>query len=231
MDKKRSFSVKNKNMRNSLKSIELGIYPKDPIKEENESIKDFLNESQEDIINEEESDFQNVSNYQYYFELILSIIMTLNSFFVYSYLNILHLMYCFLLIYSRFIIEYNFWAKSKKTLMIILLIIDAVYLIAKSIFFIIFALKKEISDSLNKIFPYFNVEFGWKNYYEYSIIAIIIILILIYLIIGEFDEEFWKGSIFTKTSNLLKEKSSKINNILNFGFFFLWLWVRLYTLL
>ena len=215
-------------MRNSLKSIELGIYPKDPIKEENESIKDFLNESQEDIINEEESDFQNVSNYQYYFELILSIIMALNSFFVYSYLNIIHLLYCFLLIYSRFIIEYNFWAKSKKIFMIILLIFDVIYLIAKSIFFIIFALKKEISDSLNKIYPYFNVEYGWKNYYEYSIIAIIIILILIYLIIGEFDEEFWKGSIFTKTSNLLKEESLKINNILNFGFFFVALGAAIY---
>ena len=89
MEKMRSFSVKNKNMRNSLKSIELGIYPKEPIKEENESVKDYLNESQEDIINEEESDSQNVSNYQYYFELILTIIMTLSSFFVYSYLHII----------------------------------------------------------------------------------------------------------------------------------------------
>ena len=168
MDKVRSYSLKNKNIRNSYKGIEMDIYPKDAIKEENESIKDYLNESQEDIINEEESDLPNVSNYQYYFELILTIIMTLNSFIAYSYLNIIHLIYCFLLIYSRFIIEYNFWAKSKKTLMIILSVIDSLYLILKSIFFIIFSLENEISDSLNLIYPFFNVEYSWKNYYDYS---------------------------------------------------------------
>ena len=228
MEKVRSFSVKNKNIRNSVKSIELGIYPKDPIKEESESVKDNFNESQEDIINEEDSDSQTVSNYQYYFELILIIIMSLNSFFRYSYLNIIHLTYCFLLIYSRYIIEYNFWARSKKTLMIILLIIDAVYLIVKTIFFIIFALDNEISEKCNFLYPFLIVEHSWRNYYDYSILALIIILILVYLIIGEFDEDFWKGSIFTKTSNILKEQSLKSNNILNLGLFYVALGAAIY---
>ena len=228
MDKVRSYSLKNKNIRNSYKGIEMDIYPKDAIKEENESIKDYLNESQEDIINEEESDLPNVSNYQYYFELILTIIMTLNSFIAYSYLNIIHLIYCFLLIYSRFLIEYNFWAKSKKTLMIILSVIDSLYLILKSIFFIIFSLENEISDSLNLIYPFFNVEYSWKNYYDYSIMAIIIILVLVYLIIGEFEEEFWKGSVFTKTSNILKDEAVKTNNTLNIGLFFVAMGAAIY---
>ena len=37
-------------MRNSLKSIELGIYPKEPLKEESENIKDNFNESQKILL-------------------------------------------------------------------------------------------------------------------------------------------------------------------------------------
>ena len=227
MDKIRSFSVKNKNMRASLKNIELGIYPKDPIKEENEDVKDNFNESQEDIINEEESDIENVSNYQYYFELIISIIMCLNSFFTYSYLNIIHLIYCVILIRSRYSIEYNFWVKSKKTLMIILIVIDIIYLIVKSVFFIIYAIDTE-SETLANVYPFFIVSSEWRNYYDYAIVSAIIVLTLVYLIIGEFDEEFWKASVLTKTNTILKEKSSDCNNILNFGLFYITLGASLY---
>ena len=220
LEKVRSFSVKNKNVRSSIKNLELGIYPKDSIKEENESVKDNLNESQEDIINEEDSDIQNVSNFQYYFELILLIIMILNSFFTYSYLNIIHIIYYFLLLYSRFTIEYNFWVKTKKTLMIILLIIDCLYLAVKTIFFIIYAVDNEITKKCDVLFPFFIVGYEWRNYYDYSIVSVIIILIIVYLIIAELDEEFWRVSVFNKTSNILKEKCLDNNNILNFGLFY-----------
>ena len=220
MEKIRSYSVKKSSIRTSLKNYELGIYPKDPIKEENESIKDNFNDSQEDdIINEEESEIQNVSNYQYYFELIISIIMFINSFFSYSYLNIVHLIYCFLLIYTRFNIEYNFLEKTKKTLILVLLIIDIIYLIIKSIFFIIYSVDNEVSEKCLSIYPYFIIGYEWRNYYDYSIVFIIVVLIIVYLIIGEFEEDFWKGSILTKTSNILREESPKNNNYLNFGLF------------
>ena len=49
-----------------------------------------------------------------------------------------------------------------------------------------------------------------------------------YLIIGEFDEEFWKASVLTKTNTILKEKSSDCNNILNFGLFYITLGASLY---
>ena len=228
LEKVRSFSVKNKNVPSSIKNLELGIYPKDSIKEENESVKDNLNESQEDIINEEDSDIQNVSNFQYYFELILSIIMILNSFFTYSYLNIIHIIYCFLLLYSRFTIEYNFWVKTKKTLMIILLIINCLYLTIKTIFFIIYAVDNEITKKCDMLFPFFIVGYEWKNYYDYSIVSVIIILVIVYLIIAELDEEFWRVSVFNKTSNILKEKCIDNNNILNFGLFYVTLGAAIY---
>ena len=118
---------KNKKLRNSMEYMP---YSKDVIKEENED-GNAINESQEDINNEEDSDVQNVSNFQYYFEVIITVIMSLNSFFIYSYLNIIHIFFCFLLLFSRFITEYNFWAKSKKAFMIFLLAIDIIYFLMK----------------------------------------------------------------------------------------------------
>ena len=223
MEIRRSFSLINKN-RASLKNIELGILPKDTIKEENESVKDNLNESQEDIINEEESEVENVSGYQFYFEIIISIIMCLNAFFTYSHLNIIHLIYCILLIRSRYTLEYNFWVKSKKTLMIILIIIDIIYLIVKSIFFLIYKFSS-LNDTLKIIFI---VEDNWRNYYDYIVVSIIIILIIAYLVIAEFDEDFWKASILSKTNNILKQKYLKSNNILNIGLFYITLGASLY---
>ena len=71
--------------------------------------------------------------------------------------------------------------------MIILLIIDAIFLILKTIFFIIFALDNDVSKKINFLYSYLSVEHFWWNYYDYTIVAVIIILILVYLIIREFD--------------------------------------------
>ena len=214
---------KNNKLRNCM---EYRPYSKDIIKEENED-GNVINESQEDN-NEEDSEIQNVSNFQYYFEVIITVIMSLNSFFIYSYLSIIHIAFCFLLLFSRFIIEYNFWAKSKKPFMIILLVIDIIYFLAKSIFFIIYALTDELSEKFEFLYPYFIVEYDWKNYYDYGIVAFIIILILVYLITGEFDEEIWVGSIIVKTTNFLHKESLMNNNILNTGLFFIALGAAVY---
>ena len=138
MKETRSYSVKNKNFKASRRNLP-HIHTNDVIQEENESInriKDNIYDETDDMTNEDESDFHNVSNFQYYFEFIISIIMSLNSFFTYSYLNIIHLVFCFIFIYSRFNIEYNFFAKSRKTFMIIVLLLDVIYIIIKTISFI-----------------------------------------------------------------------------------------------
>ena len=61
-----------------------------------------------DLMNEEDSDNKSVSTFQYYFEAIITIILFFHSFFIYSYLNIIHVVYCFLLTYSRYDIDYTF---------------------------------------------------------------------------------------------------------------------------
>ena len=221
----RALMNKNKTMRNS--SMEYRPYSKDIIKEENED-GNIINETNEDMNNEEDSELQNVSNFQYYFEVIITVIMSLNSFFVYSYLNIIHFVFCFTLLFSRFIIEYNFWAKSKKAFMIILLVIDIIYFLVKSIFFIIYALTDDLSENIEFLYPYFIIENGWKNYYDYGIVVFIIILILVYIITGEFDEDFWVGCIIVKTNNFLHKESLLNNNILNTGLFYIALGAAVY---
>ena len=220
----RSYTVK-KERRNQRKiDIDLNF----AIKEENESSKENISDSQEDIINEEDSEFHPVSKFQYYFELFMTIIMFFHIYLIYSYLNIIHLIYCFLLTYSRYEINYNFILKNKKTLMIVLIIIDSIYLVLKSIFFIIFSLENDVSEKIQSVYPYFVVGYDWKNYYEYAIVFIIIVLFLINIIIGDFDYKFWKNSILPKTYQILQGESSDNNIVLNFGMFYSTLGAALY---
>ena len=92
---KRSYSVKNKKAESSYKKLDLILNPKDIIKEENENIKGNLNDSQDEDSFDEESDFQNVSNYQFYFEVIISLVIFHIFIFKYFSFSILFYIYSF----------------------------------------------------------------------------------------------------------------------------------------
>ena len=222
----RSYTVKNN--KKSPKKLDASINQKNIIKEELESSKEYLSDTQEDLINEEDSDNKSVSTFQYYFEAIITIILFFHSFFIYSYLNIIHVVYCFLLTYSRYDIDYTFLVKNKKTLMIVLIIIDSIYLVIKSIFFIIFSLENNLSENLESVYQFFVVGYEWRNYYEYVMVFIIIILFLVNIIIGDFDYNFWKSSILPKTYQILQKESISENSTLNFGLFYISLGSALY---
>ena len=222
----RSYTVKNN--KKSPKQLDASINQKNIIKEELESSKEYLSDTQEDLMNEEDSDNKSVSTFQYYFEAIITIILFFHSFFIYSYLNIIHVVYCFLLTYSRYDIDYTFLVKNKKTLMIVLIIIDSIYLVIKSIFFIIFSLENNLSENLESVYQFFVVGYEWRNYYEYVMVFIIIILFLVNIIIGDFDYNFWKSSILPKTYQILQKESISENSTLNFGLFYISLGSALY---
>ena len=152
----RSYTVKN--IKKNSKKFDFSFHQKNIIKEEYESSNQSFSDTQEDLINEEETDtkdYKPVSKFQYYFEAIITIILCFHSYFIYSYLNIIHVIYCFLLTYSRYETDFNFLVKNKKTLMIVLIIVDSIYLILKSIFFIIFSLENTLSESISTIYPFF----------------------------------------------------------------------------
>ena len=225
----RSYTVKN--IKKNSKKFDFSFHQKNIIKEEYESSNQSFSDTQEDLINEEETDtkdYKPVSKFQYYFEAIITIILCFHSYFIYSYLNIIHVIYCFLLTYSRYETDFNFLVKNKKTLMIVLIIVDSIYLILKSIFFIIFSLENTLSESISTIYPFFIIGYEWKNYYEYAMVFIIIILFLVDLIIGDFDYNFWKYSILPKTHQIFIEESINNNNVINFGMFYISLGAALY---
>ena len=225
-DHPRSYTVKNK--QKSPKKLDNSINIKSSIKEELESSKDYNSDTQEEINNEEESDTQIVSKFQFYFEAIITIILCFHSYLIYSYLNIIHVCFIFILTFSRYETEYTFLLKNKKTLMIVLIIIDAIYLVIKTIFFIIFALENSLSNKLGPIYPFFVIKYEWQNYFEYVMVFIIIVLFLVNIIIGEFDYNFWKNSILPKTFQKLQKESINNNTILNFGIFYISLGAALY---
>ena len=138
MEKVRSKTTFKK--KNNTPKNDLSLQQKETIKEEDDSSSHSFSENQEDLINDDEidnidfTDNKPVSKYQFYFEAIITIILCFHSYFIYSYLNIIHVIYIFLLTYTRYETDFNCLVKNKKTLMIVLIIIDSVYLILKSIF-------------------------------------------------------------------------------------------------
>ena len=232
MEKVRSKTTFKK--KNNTPKNDLSLQQKETIKEEDDSSSHSFSENQEDLINDDEidnidfTDNKPVSKYQFYFEAIITIILCFHSYFIYSYLNIIHVIYIFLLTYTRYETDFNCLVKNKKTLMIVLIIIDSVYLILKSIFFIIYSTESSISNTLNVIYPFFLVEYNWKNYYEYAMVFIIIVLFIVNLVIGEFDYNFWKYSIMPKTYQILQEESINNNSIIIFGMFYVSLGAALY---
>jgi hypothetical protein len=224
--KNRSYTLKYKK-KNQLKQ-EISLEPKLMIKEETDSTKDYLSDSQEEKTIEDNSEMHPVSTYQYYFETIITIILCFHCYFIYSYLNIIHLIFCFLLIYSKYETDYTFFVKKKKTLLVVLIIIDSAYLILKSIFFIIFSLENSASENLEIIYPYFIVGYIWENYYEYAMVFIIIVLSIVNLIIGDFDYNFWKNSYLLKTFQILQKESTSNKSNLNFGLFYISFGAALY---
>ena len=225
----RSHSVRDKTKKFRNLDFSISSYQKNAIKEEMESSREYLSDTQEEINNDDDSDnIKPVSKFQYYFETIITIILCFHCYFIYSYLNIFHLVFCFLFTYSKYDIEYNFLVKNKKTLIMVLIIIDSVYLIVKSIFFIILSLENGVSQSVDAVNPFFIVKYEWRNYYEYVMIFCVIVLLIANLIIGEFDYSFWKYSILPKNYQILEKHKNNNNTILNFGVFYISLGAALY---
>ena len=111
----RSHSVRDKTKKFRNLDFSISSYQKNAIKEEMESSREYLSDTQEEINNDDDSDnIKPVSKFQYYFETIITIILCFHCYFIYSYLNIFHLVFCFLFTYSKYDIEYNFLVKNKE---------------------------------------------------------------------------------------------------------------------
>ena len=172
---------------------------------------DTMNESINDSIILEYSLYSNnifIRNFDYF----MPILLFSNSFIYYSFINIIHLCFSFYLIYAKYSTLYNCYMRNKGCFTLLVLVIDVLYYIFKIIVDIVNKTKQQ--NLLYYIFPN-----NWASIYEYVIVALIMLFLLIYLICKDFSHAFFNHFDSNRNKRFLDGKIPNNNNILNSGIF------------
>ena len=207
----------NKTEISDKSKIELRDYEFDYGSQENDSNFDLTDDNIHDTTTIDLKD-ENVAEskcYSYcfvkYFDYFIPIILYINSFIYFSYINLIHFFYLFFIINSKYSTKYGFFMRNKGKMTAIFLFSEFIYLIFKIIIISINSSRKQ--KILEDVFP----ENKWTSIYEYIFEAMLIILLLIYLIINNFSYQTFKINEFEDNKKFLDTKLSSNNNILNFG--------------
>ena len=189
----------------------------------------FLNETLVDTIMDGEYPISNIDikdyniRYKYFYELIISFILFINSFISYSLMNIFHIFYSYYILYTSYSTCYSFKIKFKKIFGIFIILIDSLYLFFKAAIHLFINGKKEKSKEFEdtiykKIFILFN---DWRTIYDYIIISIIIIILFINSIIKHFDHEYFNNNELIHNIRIIEKYLKNSNEILSIGALFL----------
>ena len=210
--------IENKKETSENSKYELKDYDFDTLSQANSSfiepMDDNIRESIPESVNNENILEKSVilDYFISYFDYFMSIFLYINSFIYFSYINIFHLIYSFYLLYSKYSSYYTFILRSKKKITFLLLCCELTYLIFK---IIIDAINKSREEKiLGKVFPD-----EWCSIYEYVVVFLILVLLIIYLIMNDFSISFFNNVFLIKNKNVLDTKLSNHNNILNAGLF------------
>ena len=218
-DNNNIINTNNESFMLKSKTFEMKDYDSNVSRQESITSMYTLNENANEIFNETSYlDFLNLENqcgnspFIIYFEYFMSIILFANSFIFYSFLNIIHLGYSFFLIYTKYSTMYSCYMRNKGRMTLTVLLIDLFYLIFKLIIEIMNRAKKE--NTLDFFFPN-----DWSSIYEYIIVFIIMVFLLIYLIAKNFSEPFFNSFDYPRNKEFLEKKIPNNNKILNSGIF------------
>ena len=203
----------NKKQSDLLKSktFEMNEYDSNHIRQESFNSVDTLNESlnESNII---EENLYSTGIFITYFDYFMSIFLFANSFIYYSFINIIHLSYSFYLAYAKYSTLFSCFMRNKGCFTLLVLIIDLLYIIFKIIIDIINKAKKQ--ELLQDFFPN-----NWASIYEYVVVSLVMLLLLIYLICKDFSHSFFNSYDYIRNKNFLESKLPNNNNILNSGIF------------
>ena len=196
-------------------------------KEKKEKLKKKRENSNDLLINKKEIKKSFIN----YFDLIISIILMVFSVIIYSYINIIHLALSFYLIYSTLLIKNLKLFSYKKYFIIFIIILDIIYIIAKSLILgfkekiisneklknlvLIFLIcKKEKNENGEEIFTQI------KNIIitDYILISIILFILIIYLCYINFSIKLF-SQIIPKNLRALNSINKYKKNLLSFGFY------------
>ena len=183
--------------------------------ESNENSIEMLNDSNSDFLRPEHQ--YSTGIFVNYFDYFMSLFLFINSFIYFSFINMLHLCYSFYLVYTKYSTQYNFYVKNKGRFTLFVLIIDTIYMVLKI-----------INDIMSeKLIASFFPE-NWESIYEYVIVSIIMLLLLIYLIAKNFSHSFFNNYDLNRNKAFLEKKIPNNNSILNSGVFLITFGCTLY---
>ena len=211
---------KNEDFVVKSKTFEMKDYDSNSsIREDSITSVDTINESVNEVLNESTTlDFLNLENqcgngkFIRYFDYFMSIFLFANSFIYYSFLNVVHIGFSFYLIFARYSTLYSCFMRNKGRLTLTVLIIELFYIIFKIIIDIVNKAKEK--QYLDFFFPN-----KWASIYEYVIVSLIMIFLLIYLIAKDFSHSYFNNFDYIRNKKFLESKIPNNNNILNTGIF------------
>ena len=212
----------NKNEADINHKIELKDYDSDYIEQENEAnfeayddnIRDSMPEVNTNEIKEENAlEIRYYCKYFiYYFDYFFAIILYVNSFLYFSYMNIIHIIYSIYLVNLKYSIRFNYFVNFKGKITVFILFSEFFYVVVKIIIDAINSSREELI--FDNLFPN-----NWASIYEYVFVTIVIILVLLYLILNDFTEQSFNNNELTRNKKFLDSRLTNNNNILNAGLF------------
>ena len=193
----KEINIDNKIETNEKSKIELKDYDFEILSQENdnnfevidenivESMKDTETQNN-DIKDDNATVLKNNTNlFLKYFDYFISIILYINSFLYFSYLNLIHILYSFYLVFSKYSTSYGFFLRFKRKTTFILIFLEFIYLILKIIFM-------AYNSSYDKKILQEIFKGNWSSIYEYIFEIIVIILLFVYSILNDFTSQALK---------------------------------------
>ena len=202
------------------KTFELSNFPNNDKQDEN-----FLNETLVDTIMDGEYSISNIDKkdsnikHKYFYEFFISFFLFINSFISYSFTNILHIYYSFYIIYTSYTTYYTFRISLKKYFAIVIIIFDSIYLFCKAAIHFYINAKKEKPKDFEKSYQekIFVIFYNWRTIYDYIVTSLIIIMLLINIIIRNFNHEYFNNNQLIQNVRIIEKYLKSRDEILNLG--------------
>ena len=154
----------------------------------------------------------------FYYEIFISIFLLINSFISFCFLNIIHILYSYLIIYNSYITNFSFRIKLEKYITISIIILDSTYLILKGSIHLYMDSKKENSNYDNDFFRAMNIfENNWRTAYDYVMNSIIVIMLIIHMIFKGYDQIYFNYNELDENIKFIRKHLKNNSGILIAG--------------
>ena len=154
----------------------------------------------------------------FYYKLFISVFLFVNSLISFSFLNILHLLYSYFIIYNMYSSIYSFKIKLENYIAFGIIICDVIFLVFKGTIHLYISSKKEEVNYDNNSLRLMNIfENNWRTIYDYVMNSIIIFMITINLIFNGNNEKYFINHELIENIKRIQKYVKNSSNILFLG--------------